>query len=171
MLPLVADQQADQPRNPQPRRPQRSLRQWESSVDRKIREAQERGDFQKLDGYGKPIQIKEWQGEWAMAHHILKDSGETLPWIAMGREIDQRTDALRELLAEAANSRWALYANDIARANERHRLRKRFLERAAELDKLMVDYSFEIPIRDLDRGRLPPHIAAERFDREWPGNG
>jgi len=32
----------------------------------------------------------------------------------------------------------------------------------------MESFSFEIPIRDLDKGRLPRHIAEQQFDRVWP---
>jgi hypothetical protein len=47
---------------------------------------------------------------------------------------------------------------------ERNRARERYLGEAAALDKLLQEYAFIVPIRHLERGRLPPHIAAKQFD-------
>jgi hypothetical protein len=47
---------------------------------------------------------------------------------------------------------------------ERPRARKRYLDEAAGLDKLLLEYSFVIPTRRLERGRLPRHIALARFE-------
>ena len=140
---------------PSSRRPIRKLPQWENAVDRQIREAQERGDFDNLPGRGKPLDLTSWgQGEWALAHHVLKQAGETLPWISIGRDIDAAQARLRELRARAPK----LSATDRARAREQ------YLREAAALDKLMQEYAFVIPSRRLERGRLPPHIAAAQFD-------
>ena len=38
-----------------------------------------------------------------MAYHVLKLAGETLPWIALGREIDEAQARLRALLRDAAS--------------------------------------------------------------------
>jgi hypothetical protein len=47
---------------------------------------------------------------------------------------------------------------------DRPRARERFLKEAATLDKLLQEYAFVIPTRRLERGRLPPHIAAQQWD-------
>jgi hypothetical protein len=52
--------------------------------------------------------------------------------------------------------------------NQRDRLRHRYLAEAADVDKMMERFSFETPIRDLDKGRLPRHIAEQQFDKVWP---
>lgn len=142
-------------RTPQSRRPVRKLPQWESAIDRQIREAQERGDFDDLPGRGKPLDLTSWgEGEWALAHHVLKQAGETLPWISVGRDIEAAESRLRDML------------RDVHRLSpeERARARERYLREAAVLDKLLQEYAFMIPSRRLERGRLPPHIAAARFD-------
>jgi hypothetical protein len=140
---------------PPPRRPVRTLPQWESAVDRQIREAQERGAFDNLAGRGKPLDLSSWgHGDWALAHHVLQQAGETLPWIALGRDIEARQAHLAALLDEAPT-----LGNF-----ERPRARARYLREAAELDKLLEEYAFMIPSRRLERGRLPPHIATAQFD-------
>lgn len=134
----------------------RRLPQWESAVDRQIREAQERGDFDDLPGRGRPIDFSSWgQGEWALAHHVLKQAGETLPWIALGRDVDAARRRLDGLLEEAPR----------VPPDERPRARERFLREAEAFDKLLEEYAFLVPSRRLERGRFPRHIAAADYDR------
>lgn len=132
----------------------RTPRQWESAVDKQIREAEERGDFDNLPGRGKPLRLDQWDAEWGLAFHVLKQAGETLPWIALGQEIDAARARLRDFLQRAPSIPIA----------ERARARELFLRKAAEVDKLLEEYAFIVPVRSLERGRLPPHIAAKQFD-------
>jgi hypothetical protein len=133
----------------------RGPRQWESVVERQIREAQERGDFENLPGSGKPLQLESWgPPEWRLAFHVLKQAGETLPWIALAHDIDLARARLADLLREAPRVPPA----------ERARARERYLREAAELDRLLEEYAFLVPVRHLERGRLPRHIAAAQFD-------
>jgi DnaJ-like protein len=134
--------------------PLHTPRQWESAVDKQIREAEERGDFDNLPGKGKPLRLGSWDAEWGMAFHVLKNAGETLPWIALGRDIDAARAALDEFLQRARH----------IPVSERPRARELYLRKAAELDKLLEEYAFSVPVRHLERGRLPPHIAAQEFD-------
>lgn len=130
------------------------IRQWESAIDQQIREAQERGDFDDLPGRGKPLHIESWDDDWAMAHHVLKQAGETLPWIALSKDIEVAQDRLRAMLRDA---------HKIPHA-ERERARERYLREAAAVDKMLEEYAFMVPVRHLERGRLPRHIAAAQFD-------
>ena len=141
----------------------RKLAEWESDVERQIREAQERGDFDDLPGRGKPLPVEAWHGEWALAFHVLRQAGGTLPWIALRHEIEERRACLRQLLedAERLDRRWR---PGPAWAAERERARARYLKEAAELDKQLLDYGLLVPSSRLEQGRLPPHIAAQQFD-------
>jgi DnaJ-like protein len=132
----------------------RKLSEWESAIDKQIREAQERGDFDHLPGQGQPLPAEPWEGDWALAHHVLRQSGETLPWISLGRDIEAAQTKLQALLRDAATVPYA----------ERARARERYLREAAALDKLLQEYAFVVPSRQLERGRLPAHIAAAQFD-------
>ena len=133
---------------------QRPLRQWESAVDKQIREAEERGEFDNLPGRGKPLRLEEWDAEWGIAYHVLKQAGETLPWIALGRDIEAAQARLRTMLSKVAR----------IPAAERPRARERYLREAAAVDKMLEEYAFIVPVRHLERGRLPPHIAAAQFE-------
>jgi hypothetical protein len=133
---------------------QRTPRQWESAVDKQIREAEERGEFDNLPGRGKPLHLEDWDAEWGIAYHVLKQAGETLPWIALGRDIEAAQARLRGMLSQVARIPLA----------ERARARERYLREAAAVDKMLEEYAFIVPVRHLERGRLPPHIAAAQFN-------
>ncbi len=146
------------------RRSPRKLAQWESAVDQQIREAQERGDFDNLPGRGQPLPFETWDEEWGLAHHILRQAGETLVWISVGRDIEVAQAKLQALLRDAATLR---RSGDGWR-QERARARERYLREAAVVDKLLQEYAFVVPSRQLERGRLPAHIAAAQFDAVSP---
>ena len=133
-------------------------------MEKQIREAQERGDFDNLPGKGKPLPPEPWDGDWALAHHVLRQAGETLAWISLGREIEAAELKLQTLRSDAA----ALRRAGPGWREERARARERYLREAAALDKLLVEYAFTVPSRQLERGRLPPHVAAAQFDTASP---
>ena len=132
----------------------RTPRQWENAIDKQIREAEERGDFDNLPGRGRPLRVESWDDEWGLAFHVLKQAGETLPWIALGRDIEDAQVKLQRMLREAPTLPLA----------ERARARERYLREAAALDKLLEEYAFLVPVRHLERGRLPVHVARTQWD-------
>jgi hypothetical protein len=140
------------------------LAQWESAVEKQIREAQEGGAFDNLPGQGKPLPPEPWNGDWALAHHILRQAGETLAWISLGRDIEAAELKLESLRGDAARLR----RSGPGWRDERSRARQRYLREAAALDRLLQEYAFVIPSRQLERGRLPPHVAAAQFDAVCP---
>ncbi|MDQ6671885.1 MAG: DUF1992 domain-containing protein, partial [Chloroflexota bacterium] len=96
---------------------------WESAVEQQIREAQERGDFDNLPGKGKPLPREAWEGDWALAHHILRQAGETLVWISVGRDIETAELKLTGLRRDAE----ALRRSGPGWREERSRARERYL--------------------------------------------
>jgi hypothetical protein len=146
---------------------------FESAIDQIVREAMERGLFDDLEGRGKPLRLEDdaAAGEWAMAFRMLKNTGETLPWITLGHEIDAGQRKLGAQLADAAARLRELRSDAAAHERERGRLRERYLVAAAALDKMLVEYGAMVPSYTLDRGRLPAAVAAERFDRACPAVG
>ncbi|MHB8958051.1 MAG: DnaJ family domain-containing protein [Candidatus Limnocylindrales bacterium] len=72
---------------------------WESLVERQIREAMEDGKFDNLPFQGGPLPKEDdaYAGEWALAHHVLKNAGMAPPWIEAdkdARELLGRRDAI-----------------------------------------------------------------------------
>ncbi len=80
-----------------PRDPKDAANRWnpwltpsrESLIDRQIRDAQEAGKFDDLPYRGEriPLEDESLAGEWALAHHILKNAHMVPPWIETDREI------------------------------------------------------------------------------------
>ncbi len=159
----------------EPRRPA-SLDAWETVVDRIIREAMERGEFDNLRGAGKPLKLDDnpFAGDWELGFHLLKQNGFTLPWIELGREIEADREALREMLDRAA-ARLNPVREGVRTATERRlyeaervRYREQYLKAAADLDQKLGEYSAEVPAWWMDQGRLPAETAARRFDITCP---
>ena len=83
---------------------------FESPLDKMMREARERGEFDDLPGKGKPL---KWDDEThipedqRLANRLLKNNGFTLDWIEMGKELDAHYEAIKERLAHARADRAA----------------------------------------------------------------
>ena len=139
----------------------------ESPIDRIIREATERGDFDNLPGTGQPLPSEPWDPELGMAHHVLKQAGETLPWIALGKEIEQHREQLEQWL-QRTTTLLERHRGTPAWHSERARARARYLEQAADLDKLLLNYALEVPVSRLEKGRFPAYMAERQFDAACP---
>ena len=69
------------------------------SVEEQIRQAIERGDFDNLEGKGKPLDLSEWEKvhpEMRMAHSILKSSGYVPAEVSMKNEIGELKALIKE---------------------------------------------------------------------------
>ena len=72
---------------------------WESLAERLIREAQERGEFDRLPLHGKPLHNRQnpYAGEMALAYEMLGNAGVAPPWIEADKDARDglaRRDAL-----------------------------------------------------------------------------
>src|SRR6185503_18888818 len=114
---------------------------WESLIDKKIREAMERGEFDNLTGRGEPIDLSENPYEdpdWRTAHRMLRNAGFAPSWIEERKDIDAELEAARIVLArkwmirrnaretrheESARERWeraeAEFRNTVSALNRR----------------------------------------------------
>lgn len=75
-----------------------------TDIEEHIRRAIEEGKFKDLPGEGKPLQLDDnpyENPEWRLAHHILRSSGFTLPWIERRREIENELEAALAVLQRA----------------------------------------------------------------------
>ncbi|GLZ33736.1 DUF1992 domain-containing protein [Lentzea sp. NBRC 105346] len=52
---------------------------FESWVDRQIREAQERGEFDNLAGSGKPLPVEPYDEDWWIKKKVREEEGTVLP--------------------------------------------------------------------------------------------
>jgi DnaJ family protein C protein 28 len=119
------------------------------AVDRAIREAMERGEFDNLPGKGKPLKLGSEQDDdtWA-ARRILQNSGYSPDWIADRREIEAAVEAARRALARS----WAWRVEALAggspyalASDEWQRAIRRFREEAGQANQRIRTYNLKIP--------------------------
>ncbi|CAA9211729.1 MAG: hypothetical protein AVDCRST_MAG77-310 [uncultured Chloroflexi bacterium] len=163
---------------------------WESHVDKMIRDAQARGDFDNLPGAGKPLDLEEnvFAGDMASAFRLVRNANAAPLWVQLDKEIGDDAAALQTMLERTARyleeqaahiraERPAESRNSPARSRtiahleaERQRARALYLTRAAELDKKIDEYNANRPrnLSWLEKTRLLPAVAARRFDERIP---
>ena len=77
-------------------RPERTLEAWESWVDRAIRDARERGDFNALSGEGKPLRVERnpLAGDRELGFHVLKNADLLPHWMQLAKDVTEGLAAL-----------------------------------------------------------------------------
>ena len=121
------------------------------NIEEQIRKAIEDGKFKDLPGKGKPLSLEEnphENPEWSMAHHILKSSGYTLPWIETRQDILNLLEEQRQALKRA----WA-WREEATKEKLAYRLVEEewkralgvFREQMENLDKRIRDLNLEVP--------------------------
>jgi len=78
-----------------------NLRRWRDLVEEQLSEARERGDFDALQGSGKPLRLDQnvYAGDKALAYSLLKQNQMLPPELERGREIDADLAQAETLLA------------------------------------------------------------------------
>ncbi|HEX5466343.1 MAG TPA: DUF1992 domain-containing protein [Candidatus Limnocylindrales bacterium] len=124
---------------------------YEGLVDRLIRDARERGEWDESAFHGRPLPSAEderYAGDMALANHILRNAGAAPPWI----EADQQ---VRRLAAEIDDLRQRLAAEPADRPASR-RLRERLTARIAEHDTAVQVVNAQAPTPRQHRRPLGP---------------
>lgn len=94
---------------------------WETLIERQIREGMEEGKFDDLPLHGKPLPNTDnpYAGERALAFTILKNYGAAPPWIESDKEVRELMAQRDAILARAATGR---APSEIARRRDRANL-------------------------------------------------
>lgn len=79
----------------------KSSRDWESWIDQQIREAQEQGKFDDLQGWGEPLDLapNPHARDQELAFKVLKDSGHAPDWIELDKALRGKLERARAVLA------------------------------------------------------------------------
>jgi hypothetical protein len=90
---------------------------YESSIDRQLREAQERGEFDNLEGVGKPLPDagREYEEDWWVRDWLQREGGGSgvLPaTLALRREVEDLPSIVDRLGYEAAVRERVAEVND-----------------------------------------------------------
>ncbi len=122
-----------------------------SNVEEQIQRAIADGQFDDLPGKGKPLRLDDnpyEDPEWALAHHMLRSSGYSLPWIEARNEIQASIEEARLTLrrswewraqAGAENTPTGLVDAEWAKALEKFRLQLK------EINQRILAYNLEVP--------------------------
>lgn len=117
---------------------------FESVVDKLIREAMERGEFDDLAGKGDPVDLSENPFEdpdVRTAHRLLRNSGFAPAWVEERKDIEANLQQARTTLLRAQN----LYRNEIPGGPRWQRAVKEFRETVAELNQRIRMYNLKAP--------------------------
>lgn len=132
---------------------------WETLIERQIREAMEEGKFDNLPHQGEPLPNDDnpYAGEWGLAYHVLKNSGVAPPWIESDKEVRKLLEQREAILARAASG-------PAPTASARKRDRAALEDLAIRINAAIARVNAEAPT---DRQhRRPLSVAAElaRYD-------
>ncbi len=138
---------------------------FESAVDKQIREAMARGDFDNLKNQGKPLNLARDPNvpeDMEMAYNLLKNAGYAPDWI----ETRQAIDAARaKLFAPLQNflAHPPPNAQDAARAQ--NKIIEQFRVQAAELNRWIDLHNLKAPTTQVHLHRIRIEAEVEAFLR------
>jgi hypothetical protein len=133
-------------------------------IEDQIQKAIKDGQFTDLSGKGKPLNLDEdaqTDPEWRLAHHMIKSSGFTLPWIEKRQAILDALEQSRQGLVQG----WAWRNEALTQKQpftfvntEWQRKLDAFKQQIQELNKRILSYNLEAPSSQFQL----PQINVER---------
>lgn len=132
---------------------------WETLIDRQIREALQEGKFDNLPHQGEPLPNDEnpFAGEWGLAFHMLKNAGVAPPWIEADKEVRELFGRRDAILARAA-------AGPAPSAFARRRDRAALEELVARINASIARVNAEAPTDRQHRRSLALADEIARYD-------
>ena len=158
--------------------PERPARKGESAIERQIREAIERGEFENLRGKGKPLDLSEnpyTPEDWRLAYKLLQDAGMAPDWIEHDKEIRRELHALeswwhRQMQRQRDQRARAMalpidqmIAEHERLEQQRARVCVEYRDRAAALNQLIDLYNLKAPTAELHRERIRIEKEIQKF--------
>lgn len=132
---------------------------WETLIERQIREAMDEGKFDSLPHQGEPLPNDEnpYAGDRDLAFHMLKNAGVAPPWIESDKEVRALLGALDELVARAATGPAPL-------PSARRRDRARLEDVVARVNAAIARVNAEAPTDRQHRRPLDVIAELARYD-------
>ena len=132
---------------------------WETLIDRQIREAAAQGEFDNLPHQGEPLPNDDnpYAGEWGLAFHVLKSAGVAPPWIEADKEVRELLGRRDAILARAATG-------PAPSAFERRRDRAALEELVIRINAAIARVNAEAPTDRQHRRPLVAAIEIARYD-------
>ena len=120
----------------------------ESWLDAVIRQAEAEGHFDNLPGQGKPLPPAnpyEALDEWALANHILKQSGFLPDWLQLRKEVEEERPAVVAALDAYRRQREVLDPRDPVDAAALRRLEERYVALATAINRKIDEHNLRRP--------------------------
>jgi len=161
-----------------PQKKKRASRDWETAVEKTIREAMERGDFDNLSGKGKPLDLDVnpfVPEELRQSFRILQNAGVAPDWIEQDKDIRAEKNALEMFLQKQA--RWfqsqqarlkslapdRMVAEHERLTRSRDEILARYRDRAAALNKIIDMFNLKAPNGTRHHARIQIQEETEKF--------
>jgi DnaJ homolog subfamily C member 28 len=140
---------ANTPREEKQRKPHR---QWSDLIEDLLAEARDRGDFENLEGAGKPLALDHnpFAGDRALAYSLLKNNDFAPPEIERGKEIDSDIKRAEELVATLRRRQHTLGV----------RVTQADIRRAYNTARDATEVRYEALLRDINSKILSLNIIA-----------
>lgn len=138
------------------------------SVDEIILRAMQEGKFDELPGKGKPLNLEDNPHEdpsWRLAHHILKTSGFSLPWIESLREIETTYQSIQaDLQAAWVHRLEPLFDDQPTEENDAQWqwAVQAFRRRIEDLNQAIRKVNLEVPNSQFQLPRIDPKREISR---------
>lgn len=146
----------------------RYMASFEDLVEERIRKAREKGAFDNLEGFGKPLNLYENPFEPAdmrMANKMLKDAGYAPYWVELGKDVDAALEAFGEEIEKFKRYVTVVLNGGPVSSITRRRFEQKkalFYEemkgRLEQLNKKIDNYNYHCPLYWLGR----PNIDVKR---------
>jgi len=161
-----------------PQKKKRAPRDWETAIEKTIREAMERGDFDNLAGKGKPLDLDVnpfVPEDKRQAFRILQNAGVAPDWIEQDKDIRAEKNALELFLLKQA--RWfqaqqarlktlaphRMVAEHERLTRSRDQIAARYRDRAAALNKIIDTFNLKAPSGTRHHARIQIEDEIEKF--------
>lgn len=132
---------------------------WDTLIERQIREAMASGKFNELPHQGKPLPKDEnpYAGDMALAFHVLKNAGVAPPWIEANKEADELLAKRDAILERAASGpRPSVFA--------RNRDRQTLTDLVLRVNKAIAKVNTEAPTSTKRRRLLELQVELARYE-------
>lgn len=138
----------------------------EGAIDKQIREAMERGDFDNLRGTGKPLNLARDPNvpeDWELAFNLLKNAGYAPDWIETLKQIRAEEEKIRVPFEHFLKSPPGKQEEALRRQTM---LIEDFRAQAAALNRTIDTYNLKAPSMQVHLRRIRIDFEIEKFLNE-----
>jgi DnaJ homolog subfamily C member 28 len=146
-------------------------------IEEQIRQAQERGEFDNLPGFGKPLRLEgnPYEGDKAMGYHLLKNNGLAPSEIELLKEIRTEYERIEAKLARLCQQGQRLRQRRVSPFPSEKRAFNRSVEKAAgeyervlgALNKKILTLNLIVPL-SMHQNMYDVEQMVQRFRESCP---